>query len=262
MHHFTNWKVVQGWPPHHNSSHHVHAEMVRKDSTQSKHEALATKYGVYYSCLLQLEYFDVVRFTVIDLVHNLFLGTVKHVFKLWVKNNVLTKKDIKALEKHIHLLDVETEVGRLPHRIASNYGGYTAPQWKNWTLIYFIFCLKDLLPESHLRCWQTFVLACQYLCMPILSKHRTKSHVSVFLKHGGNMQFHVSVIFTSCRNVKTQVLRDSVTFPERKLPSHISALFKLADFRYCAFPLCFCKWIYSCLLHLPKHKPRWFLEQQ
>ena len=23
---------------------------------------------------------------------------------------------------------------------------------------------------SHLRCWQTFVLACQYLCMPILSK--------------------------------------------------------------------------------------------
>ena len=23
-----------------------------------------------------------------------------------------------------------------------------------------MFCLKDLLPESHLRCWQTFVLAC------------------------------------------------------------------------------------------------------
>ena len=78
-----------------------------------------------------------------------------------------------------------------------------------------------------------------------------------------NMQFHVSLIFTSRRNVKTQVLRDSVTFPERKLPSHVSALFKLAHFRYCAFPLCFCKRIYSCLLNLPKHKPsRWFLEQR
>ena len=88
--------------------------------------------------------------------------------------------------------------------------------------------------------------------------HRTKSRVSVFLKRGGNMQLHVSVIFTSRGNVKTQVLRDSVTFPERKLPSHVSAMFKLAD-----FSSCFCKRIYSCLLHLPKHKPsRWFLEQQ
>ena len=26
--------------------------------------------------------------------------------------------------------------------------------------------------------------------------HRTKSHVSVFLKRGGNMQLHVSVMFT------------------------------------------------------------------
>ena len=93
--------------------------------------------------------------------------------------------------------------------------------------------------------------------------HRTKSHVSVFLKRGGNMQLHVSVIFTSRGNVKTQVLRDSVTFPERKLSSYVSVMFKLADFRYCAFPSCFCKRIYSCLLHLPKHKPsRWFLEQQ
>ena len=48
------------WPPRHNKSHRVHAEMVRKASTQSKHEALATKYGVYYSCLLQLDYFDAV----------------------------------------------------------------------------------------------------------------------------------------------------------------------------------------------------------
>ena len=34
--------------------------------------------------------------------------------------------------------------------------------------------------------------------------HRTKSHVSVSLKRGGNMQFQVSVIFTSCGNVEIQ----------------------------------------------------------
>lgn len=64
------------WPPRHNDSHRIHAEMVRKAPTQSKQEELATKYGVCYSCLLQLEYFDAIRFRVIDPMHNLFLGTL------------------------------------------------------------------------------------------------------------------------------------------------------------------------------------------
>lgn len=135
------------WPPRHNSSHCAHAEMVRKASTQSRHEALASKYGVYYSCLLQLEYFDAVRFTVIDPMHNLFLGTAKHVFKLWVKNNLLTKKDLKALREHNHLFNVGKEVGRLPHRIASNYCGYIASQWKNWTLIYSVLSERPVTRE-------------------------------------------------------------------------------------------------------------------
>ena len=172
------------WPPRHNDSHRMHAEMLRKASTKSKHEALATKYGIYYSCLLQLEYFDAVRFTAIDPMHNLFLGTAKHVFKLWVKKKLLSKKDLKVLEERINSFDVGTGIGRLPHRIASNYGGYTASQWKNWTLIYSMFCLKDLLPEAHLRCWQTFVLACQYLCSPVLSKTDILKADLLFVKFG------------------------------------------------------------------------------
>ena len=56
--------------------------------------------------------------------------------------------------------------------------------------------------------------------------HRAKSRVSVFLKRGGNMQLHVSVMFTFWGNVKNASLRDSVTFPERKcqvtFPSYLS----------------------------------------
>ena len=48
------------------------------------------------------------------------------------------------------------------------------------------------------------------------SQHRAKLRVSVFLKRGGNMQLHVSVMFTFCGNVQNSSLRDSVTFPERK----------------------------------------------
>ena len=46
-----------------------------------------------------MEYFDAIRF---DPMHNLFLGTAKHVFKFWVKKNFLTKKDLKMLEDKIN----------------------------------------------------------------------------------------------------------------------------------------------------------------
>ena len=82
-------------------------------------------------------------------MHNLFLGTAKHVFKLWIKNNYLTKKDLRVTKTRINSFDIGTGIERLPHRIASNYGNYTSSQWKNWTLIYSLFCLKSLLPENH-----------------------------------------------------------------------------------------------------------------
>lgn len=45
-----------------------------------------------------------------------------------------------------------------------------AEQWKNWTLIYSIFCLKGVLPEEYFRRWQTFALACKYLCQSVIPK--------------------------------------------------------------------------------------------
>ena len=93
------------------------------------------------------------------------------------------------LEDKINSLDVGTGIGRLLHRIASNhYGGYTASQWKNWTLIYSMFCLKSFLPDSHLRCCQTFVLACQYLCSPVISKTDIIKADLLFVKFGESFE--------------------------------------------------------------------------
>ena len=61
------------WPPCQNESHRLLAEIVRKPSTEKRHEELTRENGVYYSCLLKLEYFDALRFTPIDPMHNLFL---------------------------------------------------------------------------------------------------------------------------------------------------------------------------------------------
>lgn len=66
-------------------------------------------------------------------------------------------------------MEVPSNIGRLPQNITSNHGSYTAEQWKNWTLLYSMFVLKDVLDDKHLKCWQTFVLACKYLTKPIVS---------------------------------------------------------------------------------------------
>lgn len=53
-------------------------------------QSLESEYGCRYSELLELTYFDPVKMTVVDPMHNLFLGSAKHVMKdMWMDNNVL-----------------------------------------------------------------------------------------------------------------------------------------------------------------------------
>ena len=95
-------------------------------------------------------------------MHNLFLGTAKYMYNLW-KENVFSTAQLKEIEKRIETIEVPADIGRLPINILSNVGSYTAEQWKNWTLIYFLYCLKGVLPNEHYVCWQSFVLGCKYI---------------------------------------------------------------------------------------------------
>jgi hypothetical protein len=46
---------------------------------------------VRYSVLIELPYFDPIKYTVIDPMHNLFLGTAKYCLNLWLKQEILKK---------------------------------------------------------------------------------------------------------------------------------------------------------------------------
>ena len=60
---------------------------------------------------------------------------------------------------------VPLTIGRIPRKVASAFGGFTAEQWINWTLVY---ALRGLISEEHYECWRSFVLACRLLTVPIL----------------------------------------------------------------------------------------------
>ena len=75
------------WVPRDCSLHRQHCQEISNELTKTRIRKKESEFGVRNSVLLSLSYFDPVRYTVIDVMHNLFLGTGKHMFKVWLDLN-------------------------------------------------------------------------------------------------------------------------------------------------------------------------------
>ena len=158
------------WPKRTPDQHRRDAEKVKNCTSKTASKKKASHLGTRYTVLLELPYYSSVTMCVIDPMHNLFLGTAKRVFSKWIENDIIAKRDLNTIQERIELFCSSSDLGRLPGNISSNHGGYTAGQWKNFVLLYSMYVLKGVLPDSHFHYWQSFVLACKYLCQPCISK--------------------------------------------------------------------------------------------
>lgn len=152
------------WPPR---THSVHCEQAYKGlsaQTKAERKRLEKEYGARYSVLYELPYYDEIRFTVIDPMHNLFLGTAKHLLTMLKDRDILNKAHFLTIQEKIENINVPLDVGRIPYKIESGMSGVTADQWKNWTCLYSLYVLHDVLPMEHLNCWWLFVQACILIC--------------------------------------------------------------------------------------------------
>ena len=140
------------WTLWSNMTHRRHCEEISKEATKTGMGKMESKYGMRYSVLLSLPYFDPVRFAAIDTMHNLYLGTGKHAFWVWVSQNILTNEHLAEIDRKARYFQVPAGIGRLPTNICSNYGGFKADQWKTWITVYSPILLKDILPNDHFRC--------------------------------------------------------------------------------------------------------------
>lgn len=158
----------ENWVPRNVSDHRQRVENVCKQVTKTGIQAAESKYGVRYSVLLSLPYFDPIKFTAIDVMHNLFLGTGKHMLELWMNRNILCREDLLSIEILANKFRMPSDVGRLPTNISSGYGGFTANQWRYWITTYSPVVLKSILSKDHLQCWLLYVRACSILCRRFL----------------------------------------------------------------------------------------------
>ena len=71
---------------------------------------------------MALPYFDPLRFIPIDPMHNLYLGTGKHMFTVWIKKEIIKINELLAMNELMSNFTCPTGVGRIPSKIFSNYG--------------------------------------------------------------------------------------------------------------------------------------------
>ena len=169
--------------------------------TQSEHKSAGVKWlmaptkkarddvenstGSRFTKLNLLPYFNCVRFTIIDPMHNLFLGTAKHMMKnIWLPDGLIQQKDIDKIHSVIKNALVPSFVGRIPQKILSGFSTFTADQWKNWSMLFSLICLHGVLPVQHIECWRNFIQMCLLFCTPTITLNDVKEANAIATKFG------------------------------------------------------------------------------
>ena len=136
-----------------------------KCTTKSAVESLEMTTGVKYSVLMELPYFNPIRYTIIDPMHNLFLGTAKTMMKkIWLERGIISSAQLHIIQTRIDSMNIPSGIGRIPKKIASNFSGFTAEQLKNWVIVFSMYALRGIISQEEYYCWNSYVLACYYIC--------------------------------------------------------------------------------------------------
>lgn len=119
--------------------------------------------------MLELPYFNPTRMLVIDPMHNLYLGTGKHILKhIWSDREIIRKSKLDEIQNRIDQMVVPPDIGRIPNKVKSGFSKFTADQLKDWIVYFSIIALKGLLDSNDLECWGHFILACRILSSKVL----------------------------------------------------------------------------------------------
>ena len=92
------------WIPRNNDDHCMAAVEHKLTTTQEARKKIERQFGVKYSVLTSLPYYDSIQFTVIDPMHTLLLGSAKHVMVVWKEKAIIPESTFAAIQKCIDSL--------------------------------------------------------------------------------------------------------------------------------------------------------------
>jgi len=118
-----------------------------------------------------LPYFDPICFTIVDLMHCLFLGISKWIVKqIWVNESILTSNDLRSIQKMINQIQVLADLNQIPGKIncGKGFSNFTVDQWRNFIMIYATILLWDHLLIVDWKILTHFVRVCSILVSQII----------------------------------------------------------------------------------------------
>ena len=162
----------ESWKLRTKSNHRELCEKYLLCNTRAGQIEIERKYGIRFSCLVKLPYFDCSRMCIVDPMHNLLLGTAKRLMNIWMALEILDVKKLISVQEAVDGFTTPIDIGRVPLKIASKFSGFTAEQWKSWVLYFSLPVLKPLLPAVHYDYWHKFVRACYIFCRRNISEEQ------------------------------------------------------------------------------------------
>ena len=156
----------ENWQPRTHEDHARAVQSHKTAKTAAEGYRIEREYGVKHSVLssLRLPYYNAIRHTIIDPMHNLFTGTAHKVLATWKEKQILSDEHFSSIQGTVNSFCVPSNIGRIPSKIASGFSGFKSDQWRTWTIIYSLVALKPILPPEHYIMWAKFVEAIYLIC--------------------------------------------------------------------------------------------------
>ncbi|OAD68570.1 hypothetical protein PHYBLDRAFT_172991 [Phycomyces blakesleeanus NRRL 1555(-)] len=90
------------------------------------------------------KYFDVVCCTIVNPMHNLFLGTAKRMMERWVADGIIDNKKLVAMQKAVEKIVLPPDYISLGTKIAKGFPYMKADKWKSWCLACRILVMPSI----------------------------------------------------------------------------------------------------------------------
>ncbi|OAD79066.1 hypothetical protein PHYBLDRAFT_164148 [Phycomyces blakesleeanus NRRL 1555(-)] len=111
----------------------------------------------------------ILRGTIIDPMHNLFLGTSKRLMDRWIDEKTIGPEEFASLEKIAETMVLPRDYTTLTTKIGKGFSYMKADEWKSWVLVYSPLLLHGILPPLQFKNWMYFVDACRYYVKPSIT---------------------------------------------------------------------------------------------
>lgn len=95
---------TESWPKRDMEQHQRNGMEWQHARTQVERLIIEKEYGVRFTELLRLPYFDCIRFNVVDAMPKTLLGTARHMITIWKEKSLLSANDFQNFKDNLTVL--------------------------------------------------------------------------------------------------------------------------------------------------------------